>query len=244
MSPAIWKWNSALNTYLKRIVLTRPLRNVRLLDASTSADALRMGDEQQKAEATERETMRREQQRLAEQQRLDAERWAEMRAIWEGIQDQLVELESRRQQSLGELQELAIELAIEVASHVIRRELARDEYPIATFIGEAIKRLEDSRAVTVRLHPLDLKQVEALREQAAGQGVVPPNVRLVADPSMTRGSCIADGDDFGLLTTWEQQLADVQRLLREGLEDAQVERRGNETADSGMRRFPDRRETA
>jgi hypothetical protein len=232
-----------MTAYSKRIVLSRPLRNVHVVDPSTSA-ALPAGNTAAQTLENQQEAMRLEQQRWAEERRLEAERWADLRAIWEGIQEQLVEIEGRRQQTLDELQQLSIELAIEVASHVIRREIERDEFPIAHVVSEAIKRMEDCRTVTVRLHPLDLKQIESLHEKAAEQGIAAPQLRLVADPSLTRGTCVADGGDFGLLTTWEQQLSDVQRLLREGLDDAQVERRGDETANSGMRRFPDRRETA
>jgi flagellar biosynthesis/type III secretory pathway protein FliH len=231
-------------SYVRQIQLALPLRSVKLLDPKI---ALRLASEAAARDAAlaakSREAQLAADAAIAAQKKLDEHRWQELKVIGEEIQTQLEEMERRRQQSLEELQVLAVELAVEITSQLMRRVVERNEFPIQELVGEAISRLEAAQQISIRLHPLDLKQLQAGNASSEGEWF-PSSVSMLPDPTLERGTCVADGGDFGLLSTWQQQIADMQRMLREGLNDAQVERRGTEAASAGMRRFPDRRETA
>lgn len=172
----------------------------------------------------------------------------------QSIQEQLVELEKRRHASLGEFQVAAVELALIATSQILQRTIDRNEFPIERLVGQAIERLEADRGLVIRLHPDDLRQLQAvLATSSKSQQTVSESTTLMPDwegarfepdATLERGSCWADGGDFGLLSTLERRIEDLRQCFMEGLDDAQVERRAIATEDQSMRRFPDRRETA
>ncbi|MCA9150274.1 MAG: hypothetical protein KDA92_13280 [Planctomycetales bacterium] len=230
--------------------LPRPLNGVRVVDEA----ALKRDEAQRRlAEAATRaaaeETQRRTSERLLQEQlaaqneRL-LQQGEHVKGLLGDIDERLADLEQRRSQSLVELQQLAIELAIAVSMHVTQGVVDLGQFPIELLVKSAIERLEANRSVVIRLHPVDLVQMQSIVQRTAESWSLPENVKLVADNSLSPGSCLADGGDFGLLSTWEMQLADVHKCLKEGLQDAQTERRTTAAADREMRRFPDRRETA
>lgn len=159
----------------------------------------------------------------------------------QNLQEQLAELESRRKASLAELQQLAIELAIAIAGHVLRAEVVAGNYPIESLVREAIDRLDGPQMATVHVHPDDLAWLQANGDITTKFTTV---IRWIGDRELPRGSCLVEAADLGLMTRWSQQLDDIHRRLLEGLENAQIERRGSRETPEGMRRFPERRETA
>lgn len=166
---------------------------------------------------------------------------AAMDELIQNLHEQLTELESRRKASLTELQRVAIELAVAVAGHILRKEVAAGEYPLETLVREAIDRLNGQQMATVHVHPEDLRVLEARGDVVAKFS---NTVRWISDQTLSRGACLVESGDLGLTTNWSQHLEDIHRGLLEGLENAQTERRGSRETPEGMRRFPERRETA
>ncbi len=164
-----------------------------------------------------------------------------MDELIQNLHEQLNELESRRKASLIELQRVAIELAVAVAGHILRKEVAAGEYPLETLIREAIDRLNGQQMATVHVHPEDLSLLQSRGDVAAKFS---NTVRWISDRTLPRGACLVESGDLGLTTNWSQHLEDIHRGLLEGLENAQTERRGSRETPEGMRRFPERRETA
>jgi flagellar biosynthesis/type III secretory pathway protein FliH len=147
------------------------------------------------------------------------------------LNEQLQALEQQRSQSLEELQRVAIDLAMFATSQILQREVQANEFPIEKLVQMALERLGVHQPLVFRLHPQDLRQLQTVLARAEVTWSLPEGVRLLADPAQPRGSCFADAGEFGLLSTLEQQLEDLQRSLREGLEDAQTERRTSGAAD-------------
>jgi flagellar biosynthesis/type III secretory pathway protein FliH len=162
--------------------------------------------------------------------------------LLESLQESLQELHARRQQSLAELQELAVELAVAVAAHVTRGAIDRQEHGVEPLVREALDRLGASGPVRVSLHPLDLPRLQAAW-QRPGDGP-PAMVECVADPGTPRGTCRVTEGVRAVAFDWRTHLDDLRALLLEELEHAQTERRGSQAADQRIKRFPDRRETA
>lgn len=154
------------------------------------------------------------------------------------------ELELRRQESLADMQQGCVELAIAVASQVVHTAVEAGQFNIEGLVKQALDRLHADGPVTVRLHSADLK---LLHERTSG--LSPPwmnedTLRLRPDDSLPRGTCRAEDRQYGVLYEIQLQLADIRRHLLESLEDAQIERRQAQPGDRSLRRFPDRRETA
>jgi flagellar biosynthesis/type III secretory pathway protein FliH len=170
---------------------------------------------------------------------------------WTAIQESLTalvedvrEIEQRRKQSLTELQEATVELSLTIASHIVQHKIERNEFPIERIVKKMVAHLEPEPCVTIRLNPKDL---EVLRDRLDGQPSTSENdndIRLVADASLPRGDCAAEAGDFGLVSRIETQQSELRQLILENLEDAQVEHRKTQTGNEGIRRYPDRRETA
>ena len=159
------------------------------------------------------------------------------------INDSVLELESRRNQSLAELQTVAVDLSIAIASRLVNAVIDAEQFGVVAMVEQLIDRIRPSGKITIRIHPAD----HELLEQSL-QGNPPPwekrDVELVSHSEITRGNCRAESDDACLATNIELEIAELRRQLVRDLEDAQTERRQNEVADQSLRRFPDRRETA
>jgi flagellar biosynthesis/type III secretory pathway protein FliH len=140
------------------------------------------------------------------------------------------------------MQDVACELAVLVATHVIQKQIEKDDFPIETLIKQAIDRLDTDDPLTMHVHSEDLVRLNALWESTDVPR--PENVRFVADDSLSRGSCLAESQDYGLLSTLDARFAEIRQALLEGIDDAQIERRRADEKLEKVRRFPDRRETA
>lgn len=173
-----------------------------------------------------------------------AQQWAEIEEVFASIQESIQELEQRRNQSLKELQDLSIELAAAIASHVLQAKIEANEVQVAPIIATMIERFQKDEQLTITLNPVDLQLLEC---QASGQ---PPawlkmdRVELVSDPTVARASCRIEGESFDLVRCVENELSVIQQQLTEELEHAETERRETHSAGQGIRRYPDRRETA
>lgn len=235
--------------FVRRIRLTKPLQAVHLaVDADGAHETSSSSPSAQPVSSPLGQELLAQQAAAAVAAARQAEaQLLETAAVKEWLvtlDERLVELEQRRSQSLNELQEVAVLLAVEVASQILKRAISQDEFPVVEMVQQSIDRLEAARALVVRLHPLDLRHLQTVLSRTDAGWQLPGHVRLVADTSLSRGDCLADGGDFGLLSTFEQQLADLRQGLQESIQDAQTERRADAAADQGMRRFPNRRETA
>src|SRR5579884_3713825 len=137
--------------------------------------------------APEAQPNREEQAAREERERLD------------GVLGQLLDvardLKSAQRGRLEEMQRVAIELAVAVASHVLYERLESGEFPIEELVRAAVKRLEPRQAVTVRLHPEDVALLERRTAEEPLFALDTEDLRLVADPKLGRGDCRAETGD-------------------------------------------------
>lgn len=157
---------------------------------------------------------------------------------------QLDDLEHRRRTSLREMQSAAVELAVAAAGQLLIRAIETRDYAVEQVVQAAIDQMGLHRPITVRLHPDDL---QLLRERLPHSGAVrlEDQCELRADQTLRRGDCRAESPDgTGVLREAASQLAELRELWLEELDDAQVERRSHDSTGPGIKRFPERRETA
>jgi len=161
-----------------------------------------------------------------------------LQSIFELVRD----LEERRKQSLDELQEVAVDLAMAAASQIVRKAIDRNEFGCEQIVSELLARMGTSGPVRIALHTEDLRLLNA----AAGEGKawLAEGIELYGDASVSRGNCRATSSARTVTSDWKTHLQEMRADLHEELEHAQVERRGTEGTAQRVKRFPDRRETA
>ena len=160
-------------------------------------------------------------------------------AIFEAI----AEFEQRRQQSLQELQQLAVEIGFAAAERLLRAPLDRTNTEVSRLVEELTQRAAPASEFTVMLSPSDLK----LLEEAQGsqpQTIPPESIRFVSEPTLSSGSCRLNADGVDVVSILEQELEELKLHVLQDLDDAQIERRKPEAENRGVRRYPDRRDTA
>jgi flagellar biosynthesis/type III secretory pathway protein FliH len=176
-----------------------------------------------------------------ESQQLKEEHEA-LRRILTQLTDIAGELQAQQRQRLEEMQQVAVELALAVASRLLHERLEAGDCGVDLLVRQAVEQLKTTQPVTVFLHPQD---VELLAKRLGTAPVLDPSqLRLVADKALKRGDCRAEAGDIGVRCHVEEQLAAIRRHLLETLPDTTLDRRRPLPADRPLRRFPERRHTA
>lgn len=169
---------------------------------------------------------------------------ARILAALEGIQETVNDYEQRRQQSLIDLQKVAVELAMMVASHVVYAELEKESLGVEEFIANAVGRIGILEPATIRLHPADLQLLQNQLQTRSS----PWNEKLmtlVADTSIERGAVrLETNSGRVVLSDVNSRIEEIRREWMESIYDAQAEHRRAAKDSKSLRRFPDRRETA
>jgi flagellar biosynthesis/type III secretory pathway protein FliH len=181
------------------------------------------------------EKARREQAAREERERLES--------VLGELLDVARDLRAAQRGRLGEMQRVAIELAVAVASHVLYERFDSGDFPIEELVRQAVKRLEPRQAVTVRLNPDDLALLERRTAEEPLFALDTEELRLVGDPSLGRGDCRAETGDVAVMANLEEHMAEIRRDLLRALPEAEVERR-QPAGERALRRYPERRHTA
>lgn len=165
-------------------------------------------------------------------------------SLLKSIEYQLREYEVRRDRSLDELQQLAIELSVTVASHIVGREIDSGQHDVEGLVTSAINHLNPAEKAVVHLHPLDISLLE---ERIAQSGIQldDSRIQLRPDTSVSRGGVQLNSESGRIvMSDVLSRISQVREIWMENLDDAQIERRSASATGGSVRRFPDRRETA
>lgn len=155
----------------------------------------------------------------------------------------VVELQSQHRQSLGEMQEVAVELATAAASWLVGVAIDKNMFAVDDLILKAFEHLELNQSVKVRLNPADHDLLQTLLTNPASRKQL-DEVSCVKDTTIARGTVRVESGRRILLTDMHSRLEEIRRSWMEKLDDSQIERRGDGSASRTLRRFPERRETA
>jgi flagellar biosynthesis/type III secretory pathway protein FliH len=168
---------------------------------------------------------------------------AELRQLLANAAEMVAELQDQHRRSLGEMQEVAAELASAAASWLVGYAIDRNMFAVDDLIRTSLQQLGADQPVRVRLNPADHELLKTLLRDPHSRDLL-EQVSCADDATMHRGSCRVESGRRILLTDMNSRLEDIRRMWMEKLDDSQVERRGDGSAARTMRRFPDRRETA
>jgi len=168
----------------------------------------------------------------------------DLRPLLQTIAESLETIDQRRQQSLLEMQQVAIELAVAVASQLVFQAIDSEHFAVEKLVHRAIESMGIGAIPVISLHPQDLEllQKRLTQEPAPWSS---EQITFHSDPGVSRGGCRVENEagrmlvsDIGL------QLSEIRRHWMEELDDSQVERRKTSGEVAALRRFPDRREIA
>lgn len=154
----------------------------------------------------------------------------------------VAELELRRQQSLEELQTVAVELAIAAAANVVRQAIDQNQFGVAELVTQTMNQVVATDVCSIRLHPEDLK---LLKSQATEEAFQTIENLLKGDVTLQRGTVLVE-EQAGRIAVTEviTRLEDIRKLWLGQTHESQIERRQTQTDADSLKRFPDRRETA
>ncbi len=215
----------------ERIQLNQPMTGVTISDLQAAT----AGTGQRILTAPEQDEIRRNQLLERSGQTLQA---------IQGIQEALNEMEARRAQSLEELQQIAIELAVMAAEHMTHRKIQAGDFGLDALVQTAVQQLGMNEAASLQLHPDDL---DLLKQQMADLDTTfqPRQIQTAANAGLDRGTVRLVGESGRIvMSTVTSRLSEIKHVWMENLDDAQTERRDIPTDAQQVRRYPNRRETA
>ncbi len=151
--------------------------------------------------------------------RIEEDRQA-LRRTLAGLDAVAERLETDRRERIAEWQKVAVELAVTIAAKLVHDRLLSADFAVESMVRDAVARLGPGESVTVRLHPEDLALLE---RRLDGAPAVPErsNLRLVADATLGRGDCRAEGRDVAVLSELSGQLTEIRRQLLRSLGHAE-----------------------
>lgn len=115
---------------------------------------------------------------------------AELRRAASSLDAAATELQRRDAVTIAELERAAIELAVDLATELVGRELALTEQPVVDALRRSAALLPARGEPVVRVHPDDA--VTAAEAISAEAGRWTSAVSVVADSSVEPGGCVVD----------------------------------------------------
>jgi flagellar assembly protein FliH len=128
----------------------------------------------------------------------------------------LDELRALRETMIRQTEQQMVSLSLAIARRILRREVAVDHDLLVAMARVALERVGESGTATIRLSPEDY----AATVQRHGDHWAGSRVKVVADPSVSRGGCLVESE-FGFVdASVEAQFDQVAQALTEGPESA------------------------
>lgn len=113
-----------------------------------------------------------------------------------------------RQRATVEAQATVVQLAVDLAEAVVRRELAMGRQPAVEALRRAVSLVPSGEDLLVRVHPGDVVPADEL------QSLVPTAaVRVLADPAVEPGGCVVDAGACHVDAQIGPALARARQLL-------------------------------
>jgi flagellar assembly protein FliH len=116
----------------------------------------------------------------------------------------------------------ALEIGFLVARRILDMELTASPEPLVNLVRSAVKRLGESRKISIHLSPADARAMSAVIEERGAQAVASATIAkvdIVADGSLGRGDCLVEGD----LVTVDGRIGARMEELRRALDAAAEE---------------------
>jgi flagellar biosynthesis/type III secretory pathway protein FliH len=138
---------------------------------------------------------------------------AQTQAVVEKLGAAVSEVAQTRAMVLRGAESGAVQLAVEIAKRIVRRELAADPSVTEGLVKAALEKLAGREIYRVRVHPAQETLLKACMEQAGRlQGVA-----VLADPTLTEGGALFEAAGGALDASVETQVSEIERSLADEL---------------------------
>ena len=154
------------------------------------------------------------------------------------------DLQQQHRDSLAEMQQAVVELAVAAASWIVGAAIESDMFAVDELVQSMTDRLRDEHPIRIFMNPEDAQLLQQLSVSSEAQSFQNAEVEIVPDAAQARGIVRAESPRSMLITDMDDRLADIRRIWLENLNDTQTERRADDPAGRRFRRFPERRHTA
>lgn len=130
-------------------------------------------------------------------------------AMLRRVSETLESLAALRTDIIRQTEHQMLQLALAIAKRILRREVALDPDLTVAMARVALDRLGDTPTAKIRLHPEDY----ALTVERSDRPLASKHVSVVADDSVSRGSCLIESD-FGFVEAGvEAQFEEIAKAL-------------------------------
>lgn len=136
-----------------------------------------------------------------------AEAAAEAAALRGQLAETLAEVAELREQMASYAEHEIVQLAVEIAKKIVRREVTVDREIVISLARVALARLHNRALATVRLHPEDYQYLSAHRDKLGSGGTI----KLIEDAAISRGGCLIETDFGDVDARIEQQFNEIER---------------------------------
>lgn len=130
----------------------------------------------------------------------------------------IADLHRRFSDSIGKLEQCSITLAVEIAQHILQREIQSDTAIAIEQVQRAFERINGIDAVTIRLHPYNVDALKKVKSSLLALAGDVKTIDIVADPSIEMGGCVVDTNigsiDAQIKTQLEQLRATMVKEAR------------------------------
>lgn len=137
--------------------------------------------------------------------------------LLEGLSAAIAGVEEFRGQVVREAEPQVVELAVAVARRILAGELSENPERIVEIVKEAIRRIERTGSVTIRVHPELSRVLSSLKGRSAE---FQAEILLDVDPSVPPHGPIVTGGTEEVLTDVDEQI----RVIMDELRSARAER--------------------
>jgi len=126
----------------------------------------------------------------------------------------ITEFERARALVMKTVEPQVTELALAIASKIVRACADEKRDLVQAQVRDAIARVRDSREVSIRLHPEDVLFIEGLRETLLPLFEGPVTMKIEGDPTVSRGGCLLETPTRFIDATIDARLARYGEALK------------------------------
>lgn len=155
------------------------------------------------------------------------------------LETKLDAVRTENREQLGDLQELAVELAVAVAAHVIKQKVDRDELALTELVHDAIQHMGLDHPLQVKVNSKDRSTLDTFEGTA-----FPGPLELTSDDDVPRGACLVISGRGGVMSSLEGRLENVRETLLQGIAYARNERPQAVDVGGAVQRLSDYRKPA
>lgn len=127
----------------------------------------------------------------------------------------LSDLEGIRQRILAQCERDLLELSLEIAKKVIRRELEIDKSGLLELVRESIRKVTEADLIKVHLSPEDFEYIRTHKADVLREFNGTAKLLLYPDPKVEPGGCFVETDFAEVDARLSTQLEEIFKALRD-----------------------------